>query len=120
MKKIESNSFNIFERMKLAKMKFCAKVIIKLDKIIIKCSSKELVEEVKRKLDEAEDINKFSEKFYQNKDELATYIQNINEDNEYYRRVIIELNQAFNNKNYLLVSKIFEDIGLKNYEQIGE
>jgi hypothetical protein len=115
LKKIERNKkFSLFNRLKELKEIFCAKVIIKLDSIIIKCSDKNHILKVQKELEDAEEIKNFSKQFNENKELLRDEIYNLKDENEYLKCSISSLFEAYKFKDYEHMSKIFSNLGLTN------
>lgn len=112
MKKITNNNINPFKRLKIAKEKFCLKVIIRLDKIITFCSTKKLIKEVEGNQNELKEFKQFSHKFEENKEILKVNIENILKDNKsmkddlqylhwcYMNGKIIQMEVVFNKYNF--------------------
>lgn len=100
------------------KQNFCNKIIIKLDKVISKCSSKKDKQYIENMLDEAEDIKDFSEKFYKNKEILKLGIEELREQNENYKLIIQGLFIHYKNKNDEEIKHIFKLLGYEFKEEI--
>lgn len=109
---------NFFKFIYELKQNFCRRVIIKLDEIISKCSTKEDKEYIDNMLDEAEEIKTFSKKFYENKEGLKLGIDELRRQNEEYKTIIYGLFFHYKNKNYIEMKKIFDMLGLEIIEEL--
>lgn len=100
------------------KQRFCRKIIIKLDKIISKCCSKEDKEFIDNMLDEAEDIKTFSKKFYENKEVFKLGIDELKRQNDNYQTIIHGLFIHYKNKNDNEIKNIFKLLGYEIKEEL--
>ncbi len=100
------------------KQNFCNKIIINLDKIISKCSSRKDKQYINNMLDEAEEFKDFSEKFYKNKEILKLGIEELKEQNESYKLIIQGLFIHYKNKNDEEIKHIFKLLGYEFKEEI--
>jgi uncharacterized protein YhdP len=101
----------LFKFLKEKKQIICNKLIVKLDKIINKCSSKNDKLIVEQLLDEAEDIKQFSKKFYENKEILKLSIDELRVQNDNYKTILHGLFIHYKNNNEKEILKIFKLLG---------
>jgi len=118
MNQIEFNKLTFCQKVRFRKRNFCNKLINFLDKIITKCADKNDLDVIERRLDTAEEIESFSEKFYENKDNLEYGINELQEKANKYEWMIKELFVLHCEKNYENMDVLFEAQGYKKINKI--
>ena len=118
MNQIEFNKLTFCQKVRFRKRNFCNKLINFLDKIITKCADKDDLEAIEKRLDTAEEMENFSEKFYENKDNLEYGINELQTKANKYEWMINELFVLHSRKDFEKMESFFETHGYKKINEI--
>lgn len=120
MDKLSFNELTFFEKVAYRKRLFCAKVIVRLDRIITFCASKQELQEVNEEIQDVKNFKKFSKTFYENKDNLEEKLVDIKNKHRKYENDIYELFCIYSGGNFSKMENIFKKYGLKTDETIKD